>query len=274
VASRNSVTSDELLSLVKAMGDVLADTSLSDRAVRFYSCLAFNACSGYVHDLKLSQLAKAAGMDTREASAASKELAAAHRIEVSQPGPYKPNHYRIPALLGGGSAPLANKQAAGLGQPSTDDRGAPRGSFASPVGPSSPAASDDGPALADQYADNPATDGVHEDQYRRMQGLLTPLGRSPALWYAVRKSPDGFSPAEIYLTGVLLIAVQGVAPPDGLQEWSLLEETLQSGALYLPETRHQILEAIIEHPPVVHGTSLQAEELSVFRELFGEESDA
>ena len=269
MASRVALTDSELPLVARALRHALADKSLARTDVCVYATLLLASHNGQVEGLSLEDLSKRAGVPRHQVERAVKQLSTVGRIQASQPRPYRPKVYLIPTLRSEDPGTSSSVGARVSQRSNADDRGCPRGSEASPVAPSSPSAADAN-RLLEIYGDNLSPDEVHECKTSPMDRLDCPLVCPAQVWYMLSNRPGGFSREKIYLGHILLTRVRKQSPPQDKDTWPELLEALRDHILSDVTAREQILEAIIEHPPVVHGTSLQADELAIFQEVCGE----
>jgi len=275
VASRVALTDSELPLVARALRNALADTSLARTAVCVYAALLLASHHGQVEGLSLEDLSKRAGVPRHQVDRALKQLSTVGRIQASQPRPYRPNRYLLQTVRDGNPDTRPNPGALLCSRSTSDDGGAPREELRSSVGPSS-AAPGGGTAPGPHYGDNLYPEEVHEDQSNPMLRLAKLSVCPPPVWHMLwgPNPPCGSSSAEIYLVFAYATRVLKLSPPEDGLAWSKLEQLLDAGALSDPEIQHQIHEAIIEHPAVVKGKSLQAVELDALQAVFGEERHA
>ena len=94
----------------------------------------------------------------------------------------------------------------------------------------------------------------------------------PPVWHMLWEPnpPCGRSASEIYLVFVYARRVLKLSLPKGVGPWREFEQLLEANVLSDTKTQRQILEEITEHPLVVDGVLLQADELAAFRVVCGE----
>ena len=253
------------------LGNALRDQTLSHPAIRVFARLVLDSRSGCVDHLRLADLAERAGMPARQVSRAITELVQSSRLQSSQPRPYRPNRYLIPALLN--AEPEASAVQPGHSSDGLvgDDEGAPpREERSSSVGPSSP----HGSAWHDTgnvYGDDLRLEALRLDSENPMRHLANLSVCPPPVWHMMHNPPDGCSAAEVYLAFVLLTRVGGKVPPKDSIKWPELVKALQHDVLSAEGVQAALHRVITERPVILEEKSLMDFELAVLRGVYGGE---